>query len=198
MKEAFVNSSIRYLKKNGYNSELEIEKYTYGLEGLYAFVTKISFVLVINIIFGTWLEFLIFHILYSLIRTFAFGTHAKNNFWCWIFTSILFISIPNLIKYIFIDKTIIFVVSVISAIIISTFAPADTKLRPLIHKDKRLVDKILSIIICITYILIIIFVNNSLLSTCLMYALLLEAVMVNPLTYLIFGQSFNNYKNYKG
>ena len=85
MKEMFVNSSISYLKKNGYNSDLEIEKYTYGLEGLYAFITKTSFVLIINIILGTWLEFLIFYILYSLIRSFAFGTHAKNNFWCCIY-----------------------------------------------------------------------------------------------------------------
>ena len=99
---------------------------------------------------------------------------------------------------VFIDKTILLLVACISAVIISTFAPADTLLRPLIHKDKRIIDKILSVSISISYILLIIFVNNPLITTCLMYALLLEAIMVNPLTYLIFGQSFNNYKSYKG
>ena len=197
MKDLFVTSSMNYLIKNGYNSEEEIEKYTYGLEGLYSFVTKFGAMLILNIIFKTWLEFLVFQFTYSFIRAVAFGTHAKNNILCWISTSITFIGLPLFIKYIEITKLILLIVSIISSIIIIIFAPADTEARPLIDANKRKQNKILSSVVCLIFLLIMIVLNNNLINKCIFYALLLEAIMVNPLTYYVFGHPYNNYKYYK-
>lgn len=198
MKEVFINSSINYLKKNGYNSKEEIEKYTYGLEGLYSYVTKVGFVTIINIILGTWLEFLIFFITYSLIKTFSFGIHAKNNFWCWILTTLFMVGIPLLMRVLVINTYILLITSIVSSVVISIFAPADTALRPLLSKKKRITDKVIATIICIIYLLVILLINNYLLTLGITISLLMEAIMVNPFTYFIFGQSYNNYKDYKG
>lgn len=198
MKEVFINSSIDYLKKNGYNSKLDIEKYTYGLEGLYSFVSKFFVTFLICLIIGTWKEFLLLQLFYFIIRMFAFGIHASNNRNCWIISIIMYVVIPHLIKNINLSNNIILILSIISASVIAIFAPSDTEARPLIRKKKRIVDKILAIVISIIYISIILVYKDNYLSKIIMSALLLEAIMVNPLTYFIFRHPYNNYKNYMG
>ena len=77
------------------------------------------------------------------------------------------------------------------------FAPADTKSRPLIHKDKRIRAKILSlIIISLLYVLNLVYFNQELLNASL-YALMMQSVVMNPLTYKLFKAPYNNYKVYQ-
>lgn len=194
MKNAFVTSSLNIISNSKECSEAELKKLKYGLEGLYSFTTKYFVILILNILLGNTIEFIVFHICYSLIRAFGFGLHAKTNVGCWIVSSIIYIGIPFMIKNIVISKSILLIIAVISSFIISLFAPADTKKRPLIHKDKRNQDKLIAIIICTLYLLMILFFNNFIIY-CLTYALLFEAIMVNPLTYIISKQSYNNYKS---
>ena len=193
MKNAFVNHSLNIIKNNKECDEIEIIKLRYGLEGLYSFITKYTVIVLINILLKTFIPFFIFHLTYALIRSVAFGLHAKTNAGCWVASLLINIGIPLLIKYILINKIYLIIISIASSIIISIFAPADTKKRPLIHKDKRNQDKIIAIIICLIYITLVIYINNFV-SYCITYALLFESVMVNPLTYIITKQSYNNYK----
>ena len=190
---AFVNTSLNIILNNKECSEHELIKIKYGLEGLYSFVTKYTFILLLNILLGTTLEFIVFHVTYAIIRAFGFGLHAKTNLGCWIISTISFVIIPFIIKNIFISKLILFVIGVIATVIIIIFAPADTKKRPLIHKDKRMQNKVISIIICLLYLCLIYILNNFIVN-CLAYALLFESLMINPLSYMISKQSFNNYK----
>lgn len=194
MKDAFVNHSLNIIRSNKECDDIEIKKLKYGLEGLYSFVTKYTVIVLVNIFLNTFIEFFIFHIAYALIRSVGFGLHAKTNKGCWVVSLLVNISIPLLIKHVLIDKLYLIIVSIIAAIIIAIFAPADTKKRPLIHKNKRIQDKIIAIVICLVYILLIIYINNFF-SYCITYALLFESIMVNPITYRLTKQSYNNYKN---
>ena len=193
LKNAFVNSSLNIITNSKECDEIEIKKLKYGLEGLYSFITKFSVILIINMILGTTKEFILFHFSYALVRAFGFGIHAKTNIGCWITSSIVNIFIPQLIKRVIIDKYILIITGIISSIIIIIFAPADTKKRPLKNKHKRKQDKVLAIIVCITYLVIINYSNHYIIY-CLTYALVFEAIMVNPITYIITKQSYNNYK----
>ena len=193
MKNIFVNHSLNIIKNNKDCDEIEIKKLRYGLEGLYSFVTKSTIILLLNLLVGTIKEFVAFFISFALIRAFAFGVHAKTNIGCWITSIIVNVGIPLLIKYFFISKIYLIIISVITTIIISIFAPADTRKRPLKNINKRRQDKILAIIVSIIYLIMIILLNNYIIY-CLTYALLYESIMVNPLTYMITKQSYNNYK----
>ena len=193
MKEKFLNSSMKLIKNNHNYSKEQLEIIEYGLEGLYSFVTKSTIILLLNLLVGTIKEFVAFFISFALIRAFAFGVHAKTNIGCWITSIIVNVGIPLLIKYFFISKIYLIIISVITTIIISIFAPADTRKRPLKNINKRRQDKILAIIVSIIYLIMIILLNDYIIY-CLTYALLYESIMVNPLTYMITKQSYNNYK----
>ena len=82
-------------------------------------------------------------------------------------------------------------------VLIGIFAPADTEKRPLINKKKRKIYKILSIIISIIYMTIAIVIKNNILSNCFIFAIVIQIIIMLPITYKIFGVSYNNYKAYE-
>ena len=81
-------------------------------------------------------------------------------------------------------------------ILIAIYAPADTEKRPIVSKARRQTYKIISIIISISYMIISLSINNNFISNSLLLSLLLELIMINPLTYKIYKQPYNNYKTY--
>ena len=74
------------------------------------------------------------------------------------------------------------------------FAPADTKKRPLPNKKKRIIRKIITVMIGIIYTLIIIFINNQYWTGIILSSLIIQAIVISPLTYRLFNQPYNNYK----
>ena len=196
MKNLFMNSSLNLITKynNNYNEE-DIEKLKYGLEGIYLTITKTIIIIALAIMFKILKETISILILYNIIRYFAFGFHAEKSIECLIMSSILFIGLPLLIFYLkplFITKLII---SIICTIIIMIFAPADTIKRPLPNKKKRKIRKICSTVIAIIYSVICI-IGRKKISEIFLCTLIIQAIIVNPITYMIFKQPFNNYKTY--
>lgn len=196
MKNLFMNSSLNLITKynHNYNDE-EIEKLKYGLEGIYLTITKTIIIIALAIMFKILKETISILILYNIIRYFAFGFHAEKSIECLIMSSILFIGLPLLIFYLkplFITKLII---SIICTIIIMIFAPADTIKRPLPNKKKRKIRKICSTVIAIIYSVICI-IGRKKISEIFLCTLIIQAIIVNPITYMIFKQPFNNYKTY--
>ena len=76
------------------------------------------------------------------------------------------------------------------------WAPADTKKRPLIREKRRRILKTESIIICLIYLLLIIFINSRLIINAIFFSMILEGICICPLTYKITKNPFNNYNNY--
>ena len=85
---------------------------------------------------------------------------------------------------------------IIMTILIFTYAPADTKKRPIINKKKRLRMKLISTIIAIIYTSICLFIKSNFILNTLMFSLVLEAGMILPITYKVFRLPYNNYINY--
>ena len=77
------------------------------------------------------------------------------------------------------------------------FAPADTPARPLIHKEKRIRAKVLSLIILVMYLVLYLYQFNPVINNTILYALLMESIVINPLIYKLTGTTFNNYKYFQ-
>lgn len=178
-------------------SEKDKDKIKYGLEGLYLTITKLIFIIIISIILGIFKEVILLLLTFNGIRLTAFGVHAKRSIDCLISSSLFFILTP----YICINLTIPTIIKEIMfiplVVMIGILAPADTQKRPLINKKKRTIYKVLSIIISIIYMTLSIVIKNNTLSNCFIFALFIQIIIMLPITYKIFGVSYNNYKNYE-
>ena len=197
MKEKFVNSSINFISKYQECDELKLKRLKYGLKGIYSLVVKAIIIIIISIITNTLKETALLMLFYAGIRTFSYGMHAKSNLACWISSILIYNGIPLFITYINIPNYIGYIILGISLIAMLLWAPADTPKRPLIRKNQRIKCKILSIIVVIIYTLIYLFSNSSLINNTILFALLIQIIFINPLSYKLTNTQFNNYKYYK-
>ncbi|CDF11849.1 accessory gene regulator B superfamily [Mycoplasma sp. CAG:776] len=197
MKEKFVSSSINFISKYQKCDDLKLKRLKYGLEGIYSLVVKTFVVLIISIITQTLIETLLLMIFYAGIRTFSYGMHAKNNITCWITTILIYNGCPLLIANINLPTLMGYIILFIALISMILWAPADTPKKPLIRKEQRKKCKILSIIIILIYTLIFLINKNSIINNSIIYALIIQIIFINPLTYKLTKTQFNNYKYYK-
>ncbi len=196
MKKKFLDYAMQQIQTNNTYDEIKLEELRYGLETFYMLVTKLLVSILIAIILGIFKEFVLFLIFYTPLRSLGFGFHAKNSLECWIISIPLFILIPLGIKYLNFNLLLIQICLILSTISFLFFAPADTKNKPLINSKKRLLNKSILVIVSIIYLIITIFIKQNLVLNAIFFASIWQAICVNPLTYKLFGQPFNNYKTY--
>lgn len=195
MKEKYLNITTSFITKYHAYSSDEMENLRYGLEGLYLTITKLIIIFTVSILLHMFKELCILLVLFNIIRFTGFGFHAKKSYECLICSTLLFIGLPKLFSYLEIDKSILLILGIIGIIVLGIYAPADTIKRPLINKRKRIIRKVATILIGLTYTILSQLISNYTISYLLICAILLESVMVNPLTYIIFKQPYRNYKN---
>lgn len=196
MKEKFLNYSMnKIISTNKYN-EVKLAELKYGLEGFYMSFTKLAIFILGALLLQIFNEFIIFLLIYALLRGFGFGFHANNSFECWIVTAITFLIFPLMAKYIYLPYPIIHLIIIFSLLSFLFFAPADTKSKPLINVKKRLRNKTFIVLITIVLLFSTIFISNNKINCLIAYACLWQAICVNPLMYKLFHQTFNNYKTY--
>ena len=198
IKDTIINHSMNMISgMNKYNKE-ELEQVQYGLESIYVALSKVIVILLISAILGLFKYSILLLLLFNILRIVAFGLHASKSIYCWISSTIAFIFIPYIcVNYKF-PLCFFIVISLISFISFVLYAPADTIKRPLINSNKRKIYKILSIIFAAIYIILIFTIDNTLIKNMLTFALILETILIIPITYKIFKLPYNNYKNYKG
>lgn len=196
MKAKIINKIMKKCENNNKYSKIDLIKKKYYYECAYTLITKLGFILIVSLFIGTIKELLLFIAFYTPLRTIGFGYHAGSNLECWIFSSILFLAFPYLLSIMVIPKYLLIILSFISILLLIIFAPADTKKRPLIHKEKRQKNKILITIICLIYFTTILFLNNQYVVNFIFGGIIWEMICVSPLLYFIFKQPYNNYKEY--
>ena len=198
MKKLIINKCMELVTT--YNKDLsqrDIDKIKYGLEGLYLTITKLIFIIIVSIILGIWKETLLLILIFNGIRLTGFGVHAKRSIDCLISSTLFFILFPIICIKLTIPLIVKIILFIPLTVLIGIFAPADTEKRPLINKKKRKIYKILSIIISIIYMTIAIVIKDNTLSNCFIFAIVIQIIIMLPITYKIFGVSYNNYKTYE-
>lgn len=196
MKNRFIENSVSFISKNMDCDEEKTLKLKYGLEGIYLTITKLILITTLAFILGIFKEYLVSLLLFNVIRFTAFGFHANESSTCLIFSSILFVGIPLLFTNFNFSIYSILLLEVISSLILLVYAPADTEKRPLPNSRKRKIRKMATMIIAIIYIILTILFKGFF-ANMFCIALVIEAIMVNPITYKFFGQTYRNYFNYK-
>lgn len=197
MKKKFIDNSIKRIKKKypEYDED-KIEVIAYGLEALYVLISKTLVIFLIALVFGVLKEVFLIFISYGLLRTTAFGMHAKKSSHCYAISIILFIGMGILCKYVDLNLYVKLIITGLSFITMVIYAPADTYKRPLLSAKKRKIYKIITIINSLIYItLIIIFRENSI-TNYLTLGLFGASLMIHPLIYRMFQLPYNNYKHY--
>ena len=198
MKNTILNKCMNVIKTNNPNlSNKELDKMRYGLEGLYLNLTKIIVIFIISLIIGIFKETILLLLIFNGIRITSFGVHAKRSIDCLISSLILFLGFPLLCVHLIIPLFIKYILFLPLVILIGIFAPCDTEKRPLKDKKKRTIYKILSILISIIYMTLSILIKDNTLSNCFIFALVIQIIVMLPITYKLFGVSYNNYKKYE-
>lgn len=196
------NKVLEILKKSIEKSnkdidETKLEEIMYGLESLYLTIEKIIIIIIISLILRIFKEVIIFMIIYNIIRFTSFGAHAKDSITCLIVSTITFILLPLLSIYIIIPNYLKIIIGLICLILFLMYAPADTEKRPIISKKRRLIYKISTTLIGVLYIFLSIYIKDNFYDNVFIFSLILQSIMILPITYKLFGVSYNNYKNYK-
>ncbi len=194
----FVIGKIINIIKNYYNyNDIKIAEIKYGLEILYLTITKAIIILLLTYLLGTLKELLFILLFYGLLRMSGFGLHAKKSWQCWIGSLIFFIGFSYLSSIIIISMFFKIIISILSIIIFIMFAPADTEKRPLINKKKKIFLKIMCVITALIYSITIFKINNNIIINTMVFSLIIESIMILPISYRIFKLKYNNYKNYR-
>ena len=198
MKEMFLNNSIKLINDYSPISSAEKkEKLLYGLEGIYLTFTKLVVIIILALVLNITKEVFLLLLFYNFLRFFGFGFHAETSKECLVISVILFTIIPFLIKNNILIINNMFLIWMFCFISFVLFAPADTVKRPMINKKKKLYRKLALLIITSIYLFSIMYIENDI-TMLVSMALIFQSLMVNPITYKIFGQPYNNYKNYNG
>lgn len=197
VKKNFIEKSISLIKTRKELNTIEEKKMRYGLEAFYNLITKVIVLFILAILFDLILEFFLLSLIYSTMRLYGFGLHAKTSLQCWFTTLPVYIVGCLLIKYLTISKFIAGIIWIFGFLSFLLFAPADTPARPLIHKEKRIRAKVLAMSILLIYLFIYFYHFSAMLNNAMLYALLMESVVINPLIYKLTGTPFNNYKNFQ-
>lgn len=194
MKQLFLENSMNFICKYQSISNYNKKRILYGLEGLYLTISKMILLTVLAIVLGIVQEFILVIVFFNVIRYTGFGFHAEKSFQCLLFSTFNFIAIPFFLLHIQLSTFLVYVICAICIFHYLLFAPADTKKRPLSNKKKRAIRKTLTVMIGLIYTAIIIFLQNDYWTSIFLSALIVQAIVINPVTYKLFGQSYNNYK----
>jgi accessory gene regulator B len=174
----------------------ELEKIYYGLEGLYRTIPKLIIILLLSFLIGSFKEIILLILLFNVLRHFAFGVHAPSSYICFIISIIIFIGASIIIPLLVINKLIRLLIGLGGVIIFIMFAPADTRKRPLINIKKRRHFKLLSVSLAIIYTLLALIIKDNLITNTFLFALIIESILILPLTYKLFNEPYRNYSNF--
>ena len=187
MRDKVVDKIMFKIKeKNNDLNDIKYAEIRYGLQGLYTLFTKSIIIFSLAFLLNIFYEFIVFLIFYTILRGVGYGTHANSNLKCWIFSTLFLLGIPYLFykfKISLYMKIFLWTIFFINFII---FSPADTKKRPMINKKRKLKFKFLILLFSLIYLFLILTFDN--ISNLIIGAMFLEALLVNPLGYIMMGE----------
>ena len=186
MRDKLLDYTIDNIKLRYNVSDIKAEEIKYGLYGLYTIITKSTVICIIAFVLSFFKEFIIFLIFYALLRSVGFGAHAKTNFQCWFFSTILLIGIPYFLSKITINFSVKIVIWSFCFLNFLIFSPADTEKRPIISKKRKLVFKIVISNLSLLYLALLIKFNSF--SNLILASMILEGILVNPIGYVLMRQ----------
>ncbi len=196
MKSIIMNWCLKKVQEGKSYTRDELEQIEYGLVSIYLTITKLIVIFALAIILGIFKEVIIFMVIYNIIRIPSFGLHASKSWICLLTSTIIFIGLPFLMLKIHLNIAIKCMIGIYGIICMYLFSPADTHKRPIVNKKRREIYKFLSVIFTIIFIIFSIIFENNYVCNCLIFSIIIQTIIILPITYRIFNMPYNNYKTY--
>ena len=196
MKKFIIGKCMNLIKKEKDYDEVKLSEIEYGLVSIYLTFSKLIVIVALSIILGIFNLMIIFLLIYNIIRMPSFGIHATKSWICLLFSTIIFIGIPIICINIHLIFIVRLIIGIVGIMLMFKNSPADTKKRPIVNPKRRLAYKVISGFMAICYVCLSIFLENNFISNALILALILQDIIISPLTYKIFKQPYNNYKEF--
>ena len=190
------NIVSRYNIKSRKN-DLEVAKMKLGLEILIINIRKF---LIVNIIAGylnLFKETLFISIVFGIIRTTAFGLHAKNSIVCTALTGTMFIGGAYLSYQVKFDNYIVFAIFIIIIFCLYKYAPADTENHPILKESVWLKLKNKTVLKAMFFMIIALIVKVHAIKSMIILAIVFNVVSILPITYELLNRRYNNYEEYE-
>lgn len=182
------------------SSERE-EAIEYGLELIVGELPKMILLVVIAFILKIgWLVICAYFTMLPYKIT-AGGFHLKTHIGCTIGTLIIYygnvlLSQRIIIEPIYIKYTVIIALWIISIIMISLYAPADTINLPILRRKERRLKKILAYIFMTVTLVFALIIKNNTISNILIFNTLIETLCITKIAYKLTKNQYG-YKTYK-
>lgn len=133
------------------------EEYIYGLELVFAVLLNSVTVVVIGAIMGMVIETIIFWFVYNILRKYSGGFHFNSSLACYLSTYIISPAVLLMIRYLHFDMNVLLVSALISSIIIFVLTPVPAIQKPLDKEEEKVFGRIGRTLICVTFVVYIIF-----------------------------------------
>ena len=185
-------------KENPDFDEARLEVINYGLQLIIGEIPKMFLAIALAFILGVGKYTLITLACLIPYRGFSGGFHLKTHIGCFICTTAMYCIPGVLTKYLpiignykYISVILLFIFAII---MISIYAPADTINLPILTKKERKTKKILSYITMIISLSVALVINNTLISSILIYTILLQTINITKPAYKISKCEYGYFK----
>lgn len=179
------------------NQGIEKIKLQYGMEILFRNMSKLILVMSLSVVLGIFWKTLIVLISYNVLRSQAYGIHARTSTGCLTSSIIAFVLSVFITKNIEISNIVVIGCFILFTCLLSIYAPADTEKRPLVGKSIRKELKRKSIIASLFLMGVALLTSINHIKTLIVLGAMIEVITVLPITYYILKRRRNNHENYE-
>ena len=197
MKKRFLTFAMNIVRRQyiHYTNE-KLAEIQYGLESFYITITKMIVIFSLALWIGIFPQMLILLLCFNVFRTTAFGLHASKGWICLISSSLVFLIIPWGLDQFILPLFVKIVLGLGALTLFGIYAPADTKKRPILRKEKRRKYRIITMINCILLTVFACIFPNQVVANAIFCGMYIEIVLILPITYRLFHLPYANYKTY--
>lgn len=128
---------------NGIIEKEDIEEYIYGISIFLSVALNVISACVIGVMMKMLVEILMFITFFKLLRSYTGGSHSKTAFKCYISSCVMYVAVLILLKYFIplFNRSILTVITVISAVILFIISPVDAVNKQLDDKEREVFRK---------------------------------------------------------
>lgn len=142
-----VNSAVRRKIIN----VAEIDNCLYGLNAFLTLAVNVLSALIIGLIMHMPLETVLFILVFKLLRKYVGGSHSKTALRCYISSCATYLLVLMLIKHYPLLKTVSFIITLTSAVILYIISPVEAEKKPLDYIERVVFRKRsrITVIVCV-------------------------------------------------
>ncbi len=170
----------------------------YGLEMLFQALPKYFLVIILAVLLGDIIGTIFALASFNVLRSVAYGLHARNSLQCVIISLLFFVIFPEILIYFNINIYLVYFITALTPLFFYKYAPSDTEKHPLVNGKLRKINKIKTVRRALLFMLTIIVVPSFTIKVYAFSGVVCQMLMNAPVTYYLFNERRNNYETYDG